>query len=430
MIVIVDLREEVFRRKNPLKKNVSKSNKDDRENLLMQITEAITNNYSEIVNQISRGEKSPDILKNLVEEILIEIEHDFIQKTDINEVIKEVKDTILGYGPLQAFVDDPEITDIFVNSPKSVFIRHNNQDIFVPEITFKDNNNLEQYIRSILVKCGQKIHSGDPLVDARDIEKHLRINAGIAPVAKIPYLAIRKHTVSNYTQEDFLKNETFTNDILEFMKKAILARLNIVIAGPTGSGKTTLLRFLANSYIPKDQRIVVLEEEEELKIDHPNMVALEAKKVIGEDEKPIEMDQLVKNSLRMAMRRIILGELRGREAFTLLRAFGTGHDGGMTTVHSNDTYNTIEQLAIMMLYANTPLTYEHLKMVISQSINLIIYMEEFKVQEITAVEGFDDKENRVILKPIYEREIDGTYTKKPLSPYMQKMFLKRGIKVE
>jgi len=433
----VDLKEEVYRRKrgreNKCIESVAPGHTEQVENIIQTITQKITTDYGDLVNQVSRGEKEVQVLENVVEKTIVDLGAGLGRACSIRETVTKVMDSILGYGILQPYINDPEITDIFVNGPDNVYKRVKGEDIFIPEVHWKNNNHLEQYIRSVLVRCGRKIHSGIPLVDARDVKNKLRINAGISPVAKIPYITFRKHTVYNFTLEDFLQNGTFTQEVLDFQQKAVEARLNLLIAGPTGSGKTTLLRFLAEQFIPPNQRVVVLEEEEELMLRLHNLVALEAKKKSGEEDTSVEMEDMVRNALRMAMRRIILGELRGKEAFTLLRAFGTGHDGGLTTIHANDTYNAIEQLTVMMMYANQPLSYTQLKRIISQSVDLIIYIENYRVVEVTSVDGFDENKNDVILNPVFvtERAEDGRLNCRfcSISSNLRKLFWQRGVKI-
>jgi len=432
---VVNLKDEIYRRRagidngEPLRVNVKHAEEVD--NFIIQVTQKVTQDYSDLINSVSRGEKSTDILENVVEKTIVDMGRGIGENASTDEAVKKVLDSILGYGILQPYINDPQITDIFINGPDNVYVRVKGEDRQIPEVRWKDNNHLEQYIRSVMVKCGRKIHSGIPLADARDTRNRLRVNAGIPPVAKTPYMAIRKHTVFHFTLEDFLNNGTFTEEVLEFIKKAVVARLNILVAGPTGSGKTTLLRFVAEEFIPHDQRVVVLEEEEELMLRLPNLVALEAKRKSGEDDTTVEMDDMVKNSLRMAMRRIILGELRGKEAFTLLRAFGTGHDGGLTTVHANDTYNAIEQLAVMMMFARAPLSYTQLKRVISQSIDLMIYVKNCRVTEVTSVDGFDEDNSEVILSPVFITERDKTGNLQcrqcQVSKTLEKLFWQRGF---
>lgn len=434
----VNLSDEILRRKAAAERPTTPSAPAPQrgsgvdEQLLLEITDQILNDHFEVVHAVSAGQRDESVLARLVAEAAIA--RGVSLGRDVEETVQTVLDNILRYGPLQSLVSDPAVTDIFVNGPDTVYVRVNDQDVLCPNITFKDNEHLTQYIRAVLARVGARITNADCIADARDNRNNLRINAGIAPVATVPYLAIRKHLAAEYSTEDFLKSGTFTEEILDFLHKAVAARLNIVISGPTGSGKTTLLRFLANNFLPPTDRIVVLEEEAELRIRHPNQVALEAKRQVGEDDKAVTLNDLVRNALRMAPRRIILGELRGQEAFALLRAFGTGHDGGLTTVHANDIYNTIDQLAVMMLFAQTPLEYDHLCMLAADAIDLIVYVERRRVEEISWVSGYDSQRRQVVLEPIFltQRNERGelVYERRPVSERVRNFFWRRGVRVE
>ncbi|MBO8169097.1 MAG: CpaF family protein [Thermoanaerobacteraceae bacterium] len=427
----VNLKEEVYRRRAQIKEVTAETKMADfTEKVLLEITQEITDRYSDLVHAVAAGKREVKALENVINDVIVE--KGILLGRDREQTLKLVLDNILGYGILQPLIDS-EATDVFVNGPGVVYVRVNDKDVRRTDISFRSIEHLEQYIRSIMVRNGQKINHAEPLKDARDVKNSLRINAGIRPSARTPYIAIRKHTAKHFSTQDFYRSKTFTPEVLGFLKKAVKARMNILIAGPTGSGKTTLMRYLAQEHIPKDERIVVIEEEAELEIDHPNMVVLEAKKKMGEEDNNITMDDLVKNALRMGMRRIILGELRGKEAFTLLRAFGTGHDGGMTSAHSNDIYNAVYQLAVMMLYADTPLKYEHLKLMISQALDIIIYIENYRITQIAAVTGYDWQRGIICLETLYdtERKADGSVVcnfKEP-SEYVKELFWRRGVEL-
>lgn len=430
----VSLSDEIYRRKNkPRSENgVSKlDNLKKDSDVVFLVTEEILRDFSEVVYAVSIGIKASVVLERLVAQVITD--RGYQLEGGREGTIKAVLDNILRYGVLQELIDDPEVTDIFLNGPQNVYKRVNNADVFCPEINFHDNRHLEQYIRTVLAKVGQRITQAECLVDTRDVQNHIRINAGIPPSAKTPYLCIRKHTVADFTAEDFIRAGTFTPEIQEFITLAMQARLNTLIAGPTGSGKTTLMRFIASNFIPDNERIVIMEEEEELKIAHRNQVALEAKKKAGENDQEITLDDLVRNGLRMAMRRILLGEFRGKEAFALIRAFGTGHDGGLVTVHANDINNAVDQMAVMMLYANTPLNYEHLKLLIAQALNLIIYIENYQITDIAYVAGYDRQQQEVLLEPILETQRDASgklvYVWHQLSDDARKLFWRRGVAV-
>ncbi len=432
---VVNLTEEIHRRQDLVASGRDQAGHPptgEAEDVLFLVTQAILQDYADVVQAASTGKKDQAVLERLAARIISE--RGYVLKSGSQGTVKAILDNLLRYGPLQDLIDDPAVTDIFVNGPQNVYKRVNDRDIFCPDIRFRDEKHLEQFIRAVLARVGQRITQAECLVDTRDLRNRLRINAGIPPAAKTPYLCIRKHVVANFTAADFRRSGTFTPEIEEFLALALRARLNILIAGPTGSGKTTLMRFLASHYIPEDERIVVMEEEEELFIPHRNQVALEAKKRAGEDDVEITLDDLVKNGLRMAMRRMLLGEFRGKEAFALIRAFGTGHDGGLVTVHANDLFNAVDQVAVMMLYANTPLQYEHLKLLIAQALNLIVYLENYRITDIAFVSGYDHQRQEVLLEPVFETERDAAgnlvYVRHPLSDAARQLFWRRGVAIQ
>ncbi|WP_374713226.1 CpaF family protein [Symbiobacterium terraclitae] len=400
--------------------------------LVYQVTDRILSDHADVVHAVAARQRDPETLRLIVADVVRKA--GLGPGRDLSETVTLVLDNILRYGVLQPLVDDPDITDIFVNGPDSVWVRRHDRDEPRPDIVWRDAAHLTQYIRAVLSRIGARITAAECLADGRDVRHHLRINAGIPPAAPVPYLALRKHVVANWTEEDFLARGTFTSEILTFLRAAFRARLNIVISGPTGSGKTTLLRFLANTCIPRDERIVVLEEEAELAIRHPNQVQLEAHRADGEDDRDVTLLDLVRNALRMAPRRIILGELRGKEAFALLRAMGTGHDGGLTTVHANDVANTIDQLAVMMLFAETPLTYEHLTMLASDAVDLIVYVENQRISQIAWLDGWDPASRRPRLVPLVEtcRSPDGrlTYHHHPVPQGLRDLLWRRGVRLD
>ena len=432
--MVVELAEEKYRRVQASFADKHSSFKDEGQHVVEFLTSYIIEEHGELINQISRGEKPQSLLERIVYKTIVDKKILVGNpSTTAKDTCSAVMDYVLGYWHLQPYIDDPEITDIFVNGPQNVYYRKYNRDIHAPEASFKDDNHVLFFIRALFTRFGRKINMEEPLADARDLKNNIRINAGIPPVAKTPYIAIRKHIVRNFTENDFLQNKTFSPEILTFLKKAFDARLNIAFAGPTGSGKTTLLRFFVENFVPKDQRIVVIEEEEELKLNHDNMVVLEAKKGMGEDDTTLELDDLVKNSLRMAMRRIILGELRGKEAFALIRAFGTGHDGSVVTLHANSTFNTLEQLAVMMLLGRPPLNYNNLMRVISQGINLIVLIRNYKIEEISSLDGFNESEQLPVVNLIYrlEKNPEGEpfYQFYGISESLKQLFYRRGVVV-
>lgn len=398
----------------------------------VEVIRELNENETNLVSLIYQKKVPQSTLEDKIDEILYS---GIIQSSVSHREIKKITmDELLGYGFLQPFVDDSEITDIFVNDHKQLLVRKKGKDYPLP-ITFKNVEELEEYFRKILTRLGARADQFSPIVDTRDPDRHLRINGAVRPVVKEPYFTIRKHQADAYSElEDLVKTGTLTPEIAEDLNKYVGSWLNILVSGPTGSGKTTFMRCLACSAIDKLERILVLEEEEELQIRHDNIVSMETKKKRAEDDVAIEMDILVKNGMRCSARRIILGELRYKEALELIRAFGTGHEGGLTSIHSGGVRNAIKQLAFLMLYANTPLKYEHLLDMISESVDLVIQVERHKVVEVAELKGYDPMKQQVELKTIWKLDVDletgkTKYVKTEESEnLLKKMALRRALK--
>lgn len=350
----------------------------------------------------------------------------------VKELKKLVVDDLFGYGFLQPILDEPDVTDLFANDHQTILKRVKGKDIKV-NLSFKSAEHMEDFFRKLLSRLGAKADKSSPIVDTRDQERHLRINGAVSPVVKETYFTIRKHQSDTFNMRKLVEVGTLTNEMAADLQKYVGSWLNILVSGPTGSGKTTFMRSMCE-YIDPMERLAVLEEEEELQIPHNNIVAMETKKKMGEDDKAIEMDILVKNAMRMSPRRIILGELRYREALELIRAFGTGHDGGLTSIHANDVTAALKQLAFLMLYAGTPLKYEHLLNMIADSVDLVVHVERHKVVEIAEVTGFDPVKQVVLTKPIWYYDVDpetdeGTYKKERESHILiKKMALRRSLR--
>ncbi|BCJ88166.1 CpaF family protein [Effusibacillus dendaii] len=385
----------------------------------------------ELVHKLYQKKIPISVFQEKLDELLLT--EDLVIPVVSHSVLKKlVLDELLGYGILQPLVDDPSVTDIFVNHHQEILVRRNGADEPVP-LRFRDAEQLEEYFRKIMMRLGARVDRFHPIVDTRDPDLHLRINGGIPPVVNEPYFTIRKHQADTFTLQKLIETGTLTRDMADTLQTYVGSWLNLLISGPTGSGKTTLLRALCECIDPLE-RLAVLEEEAELRIPHQNIVALETKKKWGEDELAIEMDLLVKNAMRMSPRRIVLGELRHKEALELIRAFGTGHDGGLTCIHANDVKSALKQLAFLMLYADTPLTYEHLLSMIADSVDIVVHIERYKVVEIAEVVGFDSSRQTIATRTVWRYQVDplteeGVYEKKGESDsLLQKMALRRSLR--
>jgi pilus assembly protein CpaF len=317
-------------------------------------------------------------------------------------LITEVMHEVSGYGPIQPLLDDPTITEVMVNGPRQVYIERYGK-IEKTDRIFKDNGHVMRIIEKIVAPLGRRIDEGSPMVDAR-LPDGSRVNAIIPPLSvKGPTITVRKFSKVPYQVDDLIRFGTMTDGIAEFLRGCVEARLNILISGGTGSGKTTTLNVLS-SFIPNSDRIVTIEDAAELQLQQEHVVTLESRPPNLEGRGEIPIRALVRNSLRMRPDRIIVGEVRGGEALDMLQAMNTGHDGSLSTVHSNTPRDTISRLETMTLMAGTELPSRAIREQIASAINLIVHQSRLrdgsrKVTHVTEIHGME--EDVVVMQDIF-----------------------------
>ncbi|MEQ1885486.1 MAG: CpaF family protein [Bryobacteraceae bacterium] len=287
-------------------------------------------------------------------------------------IVGEVLDEVFGLGPLEPLLRDSTISDILVTTPSMVYIERAGK-LYETPVRFKDDKHLLRIIEKIVSRVGRRIDESSPMVDAR-LADGSRVNAVIPPLAVDgPLLSIRRFGKNPLQPIDLLGNVTLTEPILQLLEACVKARLNIVISGGTGSGKTTLLNVLSG-YIPSDERIVTIEDAAELQLHQRHVARMETRPPNVEGRGDIHMRQLVINALRMRPDRIIVGEVRGEEALDMLQAMNTGHDGSLTTVHSNSPRDAIGRLQAMVGMANSNMSVPAIREMISSAVNLFVHI--------------------------------------------------------
>jgi pilus assembly protein CpaF len=300
---------------------------------------------------------------------------------------------ILGFGPIQPFLDDPTITEVMVNGTDFVFIERNGR-IEITDVRFDDDDHIMLIVDRIVAPIGRHIDESSPMVDAR-LPDGSRVNAIIPPlVLNGPVVTVRKFAKIPITAENLLEFGTITREALEFVKACVQGRMNILISGGTGSGKTTTLNILS-SFIPNSERIVTIEDAAELQLRQRHVVTMEARRANVEGRGEVTIRQLVVNSLRMRPDRIIVGEVRSGEALDMLQAMNTGHDGSMTTLHANSPRDALSRLETMVLMAGMDLPHRAIREQSASAINLVVHQERMldgvrritSVSEITGLEG-------------------------------------------
>ena len=293
-----------------------------------------------------------------------------LSSAERDRLAQEVLDEVFGLGPLESLLKDDTINDILVNTASNVYVERRGV-LSKTSVTFRDNKHLLQIIDRIVSAVGRRVDESTPMVDAR-LKDGSRVNAIIPPLAiDGPILSIRRFGSSPLTAEKLIQNKAMTNPMLDMLRAAVQARLNIVISGGTGSGKTTLLNALS-SFISEKERIVTIEDSAELQLRQDHVVRLETRPPNVEGKGAIRQRELVINALRMRPDRIVLGEVRGEEAMDMLQAMNTGHDGSLTTIHANTPRDGLARLETMCTMGDIRLPEKAIRMQISSAINIII----------------------------------------------------------
>ena len=308
-------------------------------------------------------------------------------------IIQQIGDVVLGLGPLEPFVRDPEITEIMVNGPAAVYVERGGK-LFRADARFRNEDDLRRTIDKIVARVGRRVDESSPYVDAR-LADGSRVNAIIPPLAVHgSALTIRKFSTDPYTDQDLVRFGTLTPQLVRFLESCVRGRLNIIVSGGTGAGKTTLLNVLS-SFLPEDERIITIEDSAELRLMQPHVVSLEYRPPNIEAKGEVTIRDLVRNALRMRPDRIVVGEVRGGEALDMLQAMNTGHDGSISTIHANSPRDTLSRLETMVLMAGMDLTVRAIREQIASAISMIVHVSRLQdgsrrvthVTEIVGMEG-------------------------------------------
>jgi pilus assembly protein CpaF len=339
---------------------------------------------------------------------LVEEERTPLSLAEKERVIEEVLDEVFGLGPLEPLLRDPTISDILVTTPKLVYIERGGK-LFRTSVEFKDNTHLLRIIEKVVARVGRRVDESSPLVDAR-LPDGSRVNAAIPPVAVDgPLLSIRRFGKELLEGEDLVKKLALTEGMLELLKACVRARLNILISGGTGAGKTTLLNVLS-SYIPENERIITIEDAAELRLRQTHVARMETRPANIEGNGAIKIRDLVVNALRMRPDRIIVGEVRSEEALDMLQAMNTGHDGSLTTIHSNTPRDAVARLEVLVGMANANMGVRSIRAQVTSAIDLMVQVARFsdgsrKITYVTELVGLEGEQ--VTMQDIFLFEKSG-----------------------
>ncbi len=326
-----------------------------------------------------------------------------------NHVFNLIDNEINGLGPITELLKDKNVTEIMVNAPNEIYVEIDGKLVRDESISFINDAHILRTIQKIVQPLGRTIDSSKPMVDAR-LKDGSRINAIIPPLSlKGPVLTIRKFREDLISIEDLLRNGTMTRDMAIFLECAVKSKLNILVCGGTGSGKTTILNILS-SFIGDDERIITIEDAAELKLKQSHVIGLETRVDNYDSKSEVTIRDLVRNSLRMRPDRIIVGEVRGGEAFDMLQAMNTGHDGSLTTLHANSPIDALNRLETMVLMGGIEIPIPAIRDYIENAIDVVVNTERLsdgrrKITDISEVNGFNGDDIKVT--PIFAFEQTG-----------------------
>jgi pilus assembly protein CpaF len=310
---------------------------------------------------------------------------------------EDIANDILGYGPIQRFLDDPDVSEVMVNGPGKVYIERKGKIERTPN-SFIDESHLRRVIDKIVGEVSRRVDEASPMVDAR-LPDGSRVNAVIHPLSiGGPFLTIRKFSKDPLLVDDLVANQTVTAPLAKFLEAAVAGRLNIIVSGSTDAGKTTMLNVLS-SFVPTDERIVTIEDSKELQLRQEHVLSLEARPPNIEGRGEVTIRDLVRNALRMRPDRIIVGECRGGEALDMLQAMNTGHEGSLTTIHSNGPRDTLSRVETMTLMSGFDLPIRVIREQMSSAIDMVVHLARLRdgTRRVTHVAEVQNMEGDVVV---------------------------------
>ena len=382
---------------------------EQEQELIAQIKKYVTEN-------LPLSKMSDEELEEKIEEIVAQhIGGRYCSIEQRLDIIQQVYSSIRGFGLLDSIIKDDTITEVMINGPDNVFIEQNGR-LFKLDKQFESQRRLEDVIQRIVGLAGREVNQANPICDTR-LPDGSRVNVVLPPIALCgPTVTIRKFSKTPMTIEKLIQYGSITREIADKLEILVKSKYNIFIAGGTGSGKTTFLNALSN-YIPKDERVITIEDSAELQITGvENLVSLETRNANASGSGEITIRDLIKSSLRMRPERIVVGEVRGGEALDMLQAMNTGHDGSLSTGHANSTEDMLSRLETMVLQGAAGLPLEAIRQQIASAVDIIIHLSRLrdksrKTMEITEVVGYEN--GKILLNPLYvfEEDENSTLTK-------------------
>lgn len=376
-----------------------------------------------ITENLPLSQFSDDDLQERIEAIVEDkIQGQYVSIESKVSIVEQVYSSIRGFGLLDSIMNDETITEVMINGPENIFIEQNGRLTKLNK-QFESQKKLEDIIQRIVGMAGREVNQANPICDTR-LPDGSRVNVVLPPIALCgPTITIRKFSKTPMTIERLIAYGSLTEEIAEKLQLLVKAKYNIFISGGTGSGKTTFLNALSN-YIPKDERVITIEDSAELQITGvDNLVSLETRNANASGAGQITIRDLIKSSLRMRPERIVVGEVRGGEVLDMLQAMNTGHDGSLSTGHANSTEDMLSRLETMVLQGAAGLPLEAIRQQIASAVDIIIHLSRLrdksrKTMEITEVVGYEN--GKIILNPLYVFEEDEHSTMEKVSGHLNR----------
>jgi pilus assembly protein CpaF len=409
-------------------------------------TELKTTIHREVISTLgprlsSDDLKGPEFSRSVRDAVTAALAHasDPLSRPDRDRLIREITDEIIGYGPLEPFLEDETVTEIMVNDPSQIYIERAGL-LYETDAHFNDAAHLRRIIDKIVATVGRRVDEVSPMVDAR-LPDGSRVNAIVHPlVIGGPTLTIRKFARKRFTSDDLVALGTLTPGLEDFLARCVHAKLNLLVSGGTGAGKTTLLN-VVSSFVPATERIVTIEDAAELQLNQRHVVRLESRPPNIEGKGQITIRDLVRNALRMRPDRIIVGEVRGAEALDMLQAMNTGHDGSLSTIHCNSPRDAMSRLETMVLMAGFSLPHKAIREQICAALDLVVHLDRMddgsrKITQVTEVLHMEG--DAVTLQDLFVYKLDprstvhaerGGLVPTGLRPALSAKFARHGVDI-
>lgn len=380
---------------------------------LFELTQSILNRLIDDISVMpdKSDESQKRLISNMVREKIAETllaGRRHLSQADKHLLHEAIMDEIYGFGPITGLLKDPEISEIMVNGPDTVYVESQGK-ITRSDVIFRDEQHVYHTIDKIIAPLGRRVDESSPMVDAR-LADGSRVNIIIPPLAiNGPTITIRKFAADPYTLEDLITFGTLNVDIAKFLRASVRARMNIIVSGGTGSGKTTLLNVLSG-FLPEEERIVTIEDAAELQLQQKHVISLESRPANIEGKGRVTIRDLVVNTLRMRPDRIIVGEVRSGETLDMLQAMNTGHDGSITTVHANTPRDSLYRLETMVLMSGMDLPSRAIREQISSALHIIVQIARYpdgtrKISKISEVMGMEG--DTIVMQDIFVFQQEG-----------------------